>query len=124
MRHPPDLRPLPLRLLAALGAVLLLAGTVDLHPEAVHAEGVGGDGLVYTCADGTGDALHVEAARAEEREHCPACLQRLQGRAADTSAPAALAARVPARTVPPAADPALTPAHPRLQRARGPPVLS
>jgi len=123
MRRPPALRPLPLRLLTALGAVLLLAGSVDLHPEAVHAE-VGGEGLVYTCADGSGDALHVEAARAEEREHCPACLQRLQGRAAGTSAPAALAARVQARQMPPAADPALTPLHPRRHPARGPPVLS
>jgi len=124
MRRPPTPRPLPLRLLTALGAVLLFAGTIEVHPPAVHAE-VGGDGLVYACTDGSaGGDLHVEAARAEARGHCPVCLQRLQGRAAGASAPALLTDRVPASLVPAAADPALTPVHPRRQRARAPPALS
>jgi hypothetical protein len=123
MRPPPTLRPLPLRLLTALGAVLLLAGSVEIHREAAHREPAGAE-LVYTCAGDAGGAVHVEAALAVERGHCPACLHRLQGGAADAPAPATLADRVVARPLPPAGDPALRPAHGRPGRARAPPVLS
>lgn len=115
-------RPVALRLLAAAAALVMLGGAFELHPE-VHGQ-PGGDGLVYTCADGSGGALHVEAARAEEREHCPACLQRLQSRAAGTAAPAPHGDRVAERVAPADPDPALSPAHPRRQRSRAPPVLS
>jgi hypothetical protein len=115
-------QPFALRLLATAAALVALGGTVELHPGA-HGR-AGGDDLVYTCADGSGGALHVEAARAEEREHCPACLQRLQSRASGTAAPAAPGDRVAERVAPADPDPALSPAHPRRQRSRAPPALS
>lgn len=114
-------RPL-LRLLAAVAAVLAFGGAVELHPGE-HGR-AGGAELVYTCADGSGDALHVEAARAEEREHCPACLQRIQSRASGTATPAPHGDRVAERALPADPDPALSPAHPRRQRSRAPPALS
>jgi hypothetical protein len=122
MRPPPAPRPLPPRLLTAFGAVLLLAGTVEIHPEAAD-HGPAGEELVYTCAGDAGGAVHVEAARAVERGHCPGCLHRLQGGAADAPAPATLADRVVARPQPAAGDPALLPPHARPRRARAPPVL-
>lgn len=121
--RPPTRRPLPLRLLTALGAALLLAGTVEVHPAAAHGD-ASGEELVYTCAGGAGGALHLEAVQVEARGHCPGCLHRLQGGAADAPAPAALADRVTARPLPPAADPVLLLAHPRRDRARAPPSLS
>lgn len=118
----PGTAPTLLRVLAAAAAVLVLCGAVELHPGE-HGR-TGGEEVVYACADGSGDALHAEAARAIEREHCPACLQRLQSRASGTAVPAPLGDQVAEQALPADLDPALSPAHPRRQRSRAPPALS
>lgn len=107
---------------ALLGAVLALAGGVELHPGgAGHAFGSAAD-RVFLCAAADPHSLHVEAAQALEREHCPACLHRLQtsgAEAADSVPLATLAAGTSAG----ATAVAFVPAGPsRSTRARGPPL--
>lgn len=124
MRRPLTRRPLPLRLLTAAGALLLLAGALELHPEAAHAVD-GRERLVLTCDhDGDASSLHVEAARAELREACPACLHRFQTGAAGVAAAAGFVGVVVAEPLPTVPDLAITSAPARLWLARGPPALS
>jgi hypothetical protein len=109
-------------LIAAAGA-LLLAGTVELHPEAAHSVD-GRERLVFTCDHDHNGTLHVEEARTEVCEACAACIHRLQTGDAGLTAIAGFVGMVAAEPRETDRDPATSSAHPLRQLARGPPALS
>lgn len=74
-------------------ALLLLAGAFEWHGDAaahlpVPAAAGAEDGPVFACTDGHGSRSHAERAHAVEREHCAACLHRVQRVGDATAEPA------------------------------------
>jgi hypothetical protein len=68
-------------------AVLLLAGTLEIHPADEAANPLGAPELYFPGAAHPEQPAHIETSAAVERPHCPACLNRVQGGAAGLPSP-------------------------------------